>query len=90
MAHHSSAALPLGVIGAIVARRTKDDPVALAAVGGLTSFVSAHLTYRLRRALMEHLPAFAAAVVEDAVVIATATAGASLMRDCAIADREHS
>ena len=50
------------------------------AVGGLTSLSSAHVTYRIRRALMKRMPAFAAAAVEDVTVIATAAAGALLMR----------
>src|SRR5689334_6875345 len=45
------------VIGAIVARRKKADPVALVVIGAFTSFASAHATYRFRRALTEHLPA---------------------------------
>jgi len=68
------------VIGAVVARRKKADPVALAVFGGLTSFVSAHATYRYRRALSVYLPAFGAAIVEDATVLAAATAGARLLQ----------
>ena len=68
------------VIGALLARRTNADPVALAVIGGLTSFASAHATYRLRRALTGHLPAFGAAVVEDVTVIAAATVGARLLQ----------
>ena len=68
------------VIGAVVARRKKADPVALAVVGGLTSFASAHATYRFRRALSVYLPAFGAAIVEDATVLAAATFGARLLQ----------
>jgi len=68
------------VIGAIVARRKKADPVALVVIGAFTSFASAHATYRFRRALTEHLPALGAAIVEDATVLAAATAGARLLQ----------
>lgn len=67
-------------IGAIVARRTKADPVVLAVLGGFTSFASAHATYRFRRTLSGYLPALGAAIVEDATVLAAATAGARLLQ----------
>ena len=67
------------VIGAIVARRTGADSDTLAVVGGITAFVSAQATYRMRRSLMERLPPFAAAVVEDLTVMAVASAGAALV-----------
>lgn len=68
------------VIGAILARRARADPVALAIAGGLTALVSAHATYRMRHSLTERLPALGAALVEDVMVLAAAAAGASVAR----------
>jgi hypothetical protein len=51
-----------------------------AIIGGLIAFASTHATFRLRRALSNRLPAVAAALVEDAVVLGAAAAGAALLR----------
>jgi uncharacterized membrane protein len=69
------------LIGAIVAHRTERNPLALAFAGGMIAFASAHATYRMRHALSERLPDTAAALVEDAIVIGAATAGAALLKD---------
>ena len=60
------------VVGAMVGGRTRRDRVASAVVGGLVAFASAHVTYRLRRSLSRHLPATAAALVEDVIVVGAA------------------
>jgi len=68
------------VVGAIVGGRAGMNRGQSAILGGLVVFVSAHATYRMRRALGERLPAVAAALVEDAIVVAAAAAGAALLR----------
>ena len=52
----------------------------MAVIGGLIAFLSAHATFRMRRALSAHLPAVSAALVEDAIVVGAAVTGAALLR----------
>jgi len=68
------------VIGAIVGGRTGTNRVDSAIIGGLVAFASAYATHRMRRALIERLPAVAAALAEDAIVVGAAAAGAALLR----------
>jgi uncharacterized membrane protein len=68
------------VVGALVANRTGRGRAGSVISGGLIAFASAHATYRMRRALRERLPALAAAVVEDAIVVGAAVAGAAMLR----------
>jgi uncharacterized membrane protein len=63
------------VVGASVARSAGVARREPAIGGALVAFVAAHVSYRLRRALARDLPAFAAGLVEDAVVIGIAAAG---------------
>jgi uncharacterized membrane protein len=68
------------VIGALVGRRAGRRRAEFAILGGLIAFASAHATYRMRRALSKRLPAISAALVEDAIVLGAAAAGAALLR----------
>ena len=68
------------LVGAVVAGRTGGSRRELAVVGGLIACASAYATYELRHALSEHLPAVAAALVEDALVLSAAAGGAALLR----------
>jgi uncharacterized membrane protein len=68
------------VLGALVAARTGQNRAGPAIAGGLIAFASAHLTYRMRRALCERMPAMAAAFVEDGIVLGAAATGAALLR----------
>ena len=68
------------LVGATVGSRTGGNRVGSAILGGLVAFVSAHATYRMRRALGRRLPPLAAALVEDAIVVGAAAAGAALLR----------
>ena len=68
------------LVGTVVANRTGRSRTGSAILGGLIAFAGAHLTYRMRRALSERMPAFAAALVEDALVVGAATAGVALLR----------
>ncbi len=68
------------LVGAAVAGRTGGNRGESAVIGGLIAFASTHATYRLRRALSDRLPAVAAALIEDAIVISAAAAGAALLR----------
>jgi uncharacterized membrane protein len=68
------------LVGATVGRRTGRNRAGSAILGGLVAFASAHATYRMRRALGRRLPAMAAALVEDAIVVGAAVAGAELLR----------
>ena len=67
------------LVGSIAGGRTRRNRGESAVIGGLVAFASAHATYRMRRALCARLPAVAAALVEDAIVVGVAaTAGAML------------
>jgi uncharacterized membrane protein len=68
------------LVGAIVGGRTGNPRGESAIIGGLIAFASAHATYRMRRALGKRLPAFAAALAEDAIVVGAAAAGAAMLR----------
>jgi hypothetical protein len=69
-------------LGIAVSRRraARGNQIDLAVIGGLVAFLSAHATFRMRRALSAHLPAVSAALVEDAIVVGTAVTGAALLR----------
>jgi uncharacterized membrane protein len=68
------------LVGAVVAGRTGRNRRELAVLGGLIAFASAAATHRLRHALSERLPAVAAALIEDALVVSAAVGGAALLR----------
>jgi uncharacterized membrane protein len=63
-------------IGASVAQATGRDRVAGAIMGSLFAIAGAQLSFRLRRTLTRALPAVAAALVEDAIVVGAARLGA--------------
>ena len=69
------------IVGFVVGRRTGRHRLASAIGGGLIAGASAHLTYRMRRELSDRLPAIAAALVEDGIVVGAAVAGASILRE---------
>ena len=68
------------LIGAVVGGRTGANRGASAVVGGLIAFASAHASYRVRRELAQRLPAAAAALIEDTIVLSAAATGAGLLR----------
>ncbi len=68
------------LVGATVGSRAGRNRAGSAILGGLVAFASAHATYRMRRALGRRLPPMAAALVEDAIVVGAAWAGAELLR----------
>jgi uncharacterized membrane protein len=68
------------LVGVTVGHRTGRNGAASAILGGLVAYVSAHATYRMRRALGRRLPPMAAALLEDAIVVGAALAGAELLR----------
>ena len=78
------------LIGAAVAEAAGRDRLSAALAGATFAFVGAHLSFRVRRSLMRHLPPLAAAVVEDAVVITLARTGERLLesRSAPSAERE--
>jgi uncharacterized membrane protein len=65
------------LIGASIAAAGQRDRATGAAVGAAVALLSAHLSFRARRALADHLVPTAAAVVEDVVVCSLAAAGAA-------------
>jgi uncharacterized membrane protein len=67
------------LLGIAVGGRRRRNRRELAIVGGLIAFLSAHATFRLRRALSAHLSALSAALVEDAIVVGAAVTGAALL-----------
>ena len=69
------------IVGASVAQMTGRDRKTAAIGGAVAAFAGAHIAYHLRKSLMRHMPAFAAALVEDAAVIALARAGAMFLSD---------
>jgi len=66
-------------LGAIVAGRTGTNRGEAAIVGAVIALASAHASYRIRRMLSRMLPPTAAALVEDAIILASATAGARML-----------
>ena len=68
------------LVGATVGSRAGRNRAGSAILGGLVAFASAQATYRMRRALGRRLPAMAAALVEDAIVVGAAWTGAELLR----------
>jgi uncharacterized membrane protein len=67
------------VVGASVAGMAGVDRRTGAIGGAVVSFIAAQLTFRLRAALAQHVPAFAAGLIEDALVVGIATAGVALL-----------
>jgi uncharacterized membrane protein len=80
------------IVGAMVGVRTGRNSGESAIIGGLVAFASAHATYRMRRALSARLPAVAAALVEDAIVVGAAVTGSAMLRSrrpqCVVAASE--
>lgn len=68
------------IIGATVGGMTGRNRTLGAAIGGLMALIAAEATFRLRAELSRHMPAGLAAVVEDTLVLAAATAGATLLQ----------
>ncbi len=68
------------LVGVTVGSRAGRNRAGSAILGGLVAFASAHATYRMRRSLGRRLPPMAAALVEDAIVVGAAWAGAELLR----------
>jgi uncharacterized membrane protein len=67
------------LIGAAVAGLTGRDKKNAAVGGAVAAFLGAHLSFHFRRVLTNHMPAIAAALVEDVVVLGAAAAGARLL-----------
>ena len=67
------------VVGASVARMAGFDRRSAAIGGAAVSFAAAHLSYRLRAALAEAVPGFVAGLIEDALIVGIAAAGAALL-----------
>lgn len=67
------------LIGAAIAASAGHDRPSGAAVGAVVALLAAHVSFRGRRALADHLVPTAAAVVEDVVVCSLAAAGVSAM-----------
>jgi uncharacterized membrane protein len=67
------------VVGASVARFYGLDRRNAAVGGGVVAFAAAHASFHLRAALGRRVPAFAAGLIEDALVIGVAAAGAALL-----------
>ena len=68
------------IVGLIVGARTGRSRVGSALAGGVIAFAGAHATYRMRRALGTRMPATAAALLEDGIVIGAAAIGAARLR----------
>ena len=67
-------------VGAVVGGRAGTGRAESAIAGALTALASAHVSYRMRRALSRLLPPTAAGLVEDAFVLTGAAAGASMLQ----------
>ena len=66
------------VVGAAMAGDQTRDRRPYAIAGAVIAFVSAHVTFRARRALAEQIPGFAAGLVEDALVVGAVAAATAL------------
>lgn len=67
------------VVGASVAQMKGLDRQGPAIAGAVIAFAAAQLSYRLRRELATHMPAFVAGLVEDAIVVGIAALGTILL-----------
>ncbi|HXT18256.1 MAG TPA: DUF4126 family protein [Gemmatimonadaceae bacterium] len=67
------------VVGAAVAQMQSRPRQPYTIAGALTAFARAQLSFRMRRALSEAMPQFAAGLVEDVVVIGVVAAGTALL-----------
>jgi uncharacterized membrane protein len=67
------------VVGATVANMTGHDRRNAAIGGAVAAFVGAHLSFQLRKALMRHMPALLAGLVEDIAVLGLAAAGTTML-----------
>lgn len=67
------------VVGAAIAQMQGDDRRTPAIAGALIAFLGAHASFRMRRALSNEMPSFAAGLVEDVIVVGVASLGASLL-----------
>jgi len=76
------------LIGATIAAAARRDRVTGAAAGAVIALLSAHLSFRARRALAERLGPTAAAVVEDVVVCSLAAVGVAAMNRRAEAEEQ--
>lgn len=74
------------IIGAAIANMNGRDRRSAALGGALVAFASAHLSFRFRRSLSRHMPAFVAALVEDAAVLGLAAAGETFLRGPRVLD----
>lgn len=68
------------VLGIAIGGRSDRNRGEMAVIGGLIAFLSAHATFRMRRALSAHLPPVSAALIEDAIVVGAAVMGAAMLR----------
>jgi uncharacterized membrane protein len=67
------------VVGASVAGMAGVDRQTGAIGGAVVSFIAAQITFRLRAALAQQVPAFVAGLIEDALVVGIAAAGVELL-----------
>jgi uncharacterized membrane protein len=67
------------VVGAAAAQMTGRDRRTLGIAGALAAFAGTHATFRLRRSLSESIHPFAAALVEDVIVVSLAAMGSRLL-----------
>lgn len=67
------------LIGAAVAGMTGHDRTNAAIGGAVAAFLGAHLSFRFRRALSNHMNPVVAALAEDVIVLGAAAAGARLL-----------
>ncbi|HEY4132298.1 MAG TPA: hypothetical protein VGM50_16935 [Gemmatimonadaceae bacterium] len=72
-------ALSGALIGATIGELTGRNRMTTALIGAVSAFVGAHLTFRLRRRLMEVLPSVPAAMIEDAIVVGIASVGVAAL-----------
>jgi uncharacterized membrane protein len=74
-------ALTGAVIGAVIGEVSGRNRVTSALIGAASAVVGAHLTFQLRKQLMNVLPAVPAALVEDAIVMGIASLGAAALSE---------
>lgn len=75
------------LIGAAIGDATGRDRVTGAMIGAVAAWIATHATFVLRRELAARLPAAAAALIEDAVVVSVAAAGARRLSRLPARDR---
>ncbi len=74
-------ALSGALIGAVIGEISGRNRVTSALIGAASAVLGAHLTFQLRKHLIDAMPAVPAAMVEDAIVMSIASVGVAALNE---------